>query len=204
MASNFPSSLDSFTNPSSSDAMDSVSVPHATQHSDLNDAVEALQAKVGADSSGVASSHDYKIAQLESLGTAVAFTPSWINLTPGDATETWYYVQVNDFVHVYGDTTFGSTTSIGGSVSMTVPVGTISSGAALAGTPNGRARCTDSNAGPLFVMTAVQVSSATLVTFCPETIGATFVQRGGVVTATYPFTWATGDRFNASFVYQIA
>jgi hypothetical protein len=64
MASNFPSSLDSFTNPSSSDAMDSVSVPHASQHSDLNDAVEALQAKVGADSSGVASSHDYKIAQL--------------------------------------------------------------------------------------------------------------------------------------------
>jgi len=69
MASNFPSSLDTFTNPSSSDAMDSVSVPHASQHSDLNDAVEALQAKVGADSSGVASSHDYKIAQLESGAT---------------------------------------------------------------------------------------------------------------------------------------
>jgi hypothetical protein len=69
MASNFPSSLDSFTNPSSSDAMDSVSVPHATQHSDLNDAVEALQAKVGADSSAVASSHDYKIAQLEAAST---------------------------------------------------------------------------------------------------------------------------------------
>jgi hypothetical protein len=67
MASNFPSSLDTFTNPSSSDAMDSVSVPHATQHSDLNDAVEALQAKVGADSSGVASSHDYKIAALEAI-----------------------------------------------------------------------------------------------------------------------------------------
>lgn len=67
MASNFPSSLDTFTNPSSTDAMDSVSVPHATQHSDLNDAVEALQAKVGADSSAVTSSHDYKIAALESI-----------------------------------------------------------------------------------------------------------------------------------------
>ena len=67
MASNFPSSLDSFTNPSSTDAMDSVSVPHATQHADLNDAVEALEAKVGADSSGVASSHDYKIAALEAV-----------------------------------------------------------------------------------------------------------------------------------------
>jgi len=66
MATNFPSSLDAFTNPSSTDALDSVSVPHATQHSDLNDAVEALEAKVGADSSAVATSHDYKIAALES------------------------------------------------------------------------------------------------------------------------------------------
>ena len=69
MASSFPSSLDAFTNPSSTDAMDSVSVPHATQHADLNDAVEALEAKVGADSSAVTSSHDYKIAQLEAGAT---------------------------------------------------------------------------------------------------------------------------------------
>ena len=70
MASSFPSSLDVFTNPSSTDALDSVSVPHATQHSDLNDAVEALEAKVGADGSAVTSSHDYKIAQLEGRDTA--------------------------------------------------------------------------------------------------------------------------------------
>ena len=59
MATNFPSGLDSFTNPSASDKMDSVSVPHATQHANLNDAVEALEAKVGADGSAVTSSHDY-------------------------------------------------------------------------------------------------------------------------------------------------
>lgn len=59
MATNFPSSLDSFTNPSASDKMDSVTVPHATQHANLNDAVEALEAKVGADGSAVTSSHDY-------------------------------------------------------------------------------------------------------------------------------------------------
>lgn len=67
MASSFPTSLDTFTNPTSADAMDSVSVPHATQHSDLNDAVEALEAKVGANGSAVTSSHDYKIAQLEAI-----------------------------------------------------------------------------------------------------------------------------------------
>ena len=61
MAINYPSSLDNFTNPQPSDTLDSVAAPHATQHSDLNDAVEALQAKVGADSSAVTTSHDYKL-----------------------------------------------------------------------------------------------------------------------------------------------
>ena len=63
MTTNFPGSLDSFTNPSATDAMDSVTVPHATQHADLNDAVEALQAKVGVDGSAVTTSLDYKVAQ---------------------------------------------------------------------------------------------------------------------------------------------
>ena len=62
MATNFPSSLDSFTNPSGTDAMDSVTVPHATQHANLNDAVEALEAKVGVDGSAVTGSLDYKVA----------------------------------------------------------------------------------------------------------------------------------------------
>lgn len=64
MAINFPTSLDNLTNPNTTDALNSPS--HAGQHADANDAIEALQAKVGANSSAVTSSHDYKIAQLES------------------------------------------------------------------------------------------------------------------------------------------
>jgi hypothetical protein len=41
VATNFPSSVDSFTNPSSSDSMATVS--HAGQHTDINDAVEAIE-----------------------------------------------------------------------------------------------------------------------------------------------------------------
>jgi len=65
MAINYPTSLDTFTNPTSSDAMNSVTVPHATQHSDLNDAVEALEAKVGIDGSAVATSLEYRVNVLE-------------------------------------------------------------------------------------------------------------------------------------------
>jgi len=63
MASNFPTSLDNFTNPTSTDTLDSP--PHDVQHSDANDAIESLQAKVGIDSSAVTTSHDYKISALE-------------------------------------------------------------------------------------------------------------------------------------------
>jgi len=69
MASNFPTSLDNFTNPTSTDTLDSP--PHDVQHSDANDAIESLQAKVGIDSSAVTTSHDYKISTVETqLNTA--------------------------------------------------------------------------------------------------------------------------------------
>ena len=60
MTTNFPSSIDNFTNPTSSSTMASPS--HSAQHADVNDAVEALQAKVGVDGSAVTSSLDYKVA----------------------------------------------------------------------------------------------------------------------------------------------
>jgi hypothetical protein len=61
VATNFPSSLDALTNPTGSDTL--ASPDHAGQHADSNDAIEALQAKVGVDSSAVTSSLDYKVAQ---------------------------------------------------------------------------------------------------------------------------------------------
>ena len=62
MATSFPTSIDAFSNPSASDPQDSPS--HAAQHTNKNDAIEAIEAKVGADSSAVTTSHDYLIAKL--------------------------------------------------------------------------------------------------------------------------------------------
>jgi hypothetical protein len=59
MATNFPTSLDSLTNPSATDTLDSP--PHDEQHADANDAIEALQAKVGVDSSADTNSLDFKV-----------------------------------------------------------------------------------------------------------------------------------------------
>lgn len=61
MATSFPTGLDSLTNPTGSDAMNSVTVDHATQHTNANDAIEALETKVGVDGSAVSTSHDLKM-----------------------------------------------------------------------------------------------------------------------------------------------
>jgi len=63
MSVNFPTSLDTLSNPKPTDTLASPS--HSGQHADLNDAVEALEAKVGADNSEVTSSLDYKVGALE-------------------------------------------------------------------------------------------------------------------------------------------
>ena len=63
MATNFPTSLDSLTNPQGTDSV--AAVPHAAQHANANDAIEALQARVGVTGSTVATSLTNRIAVLE-------------------------------------------------------------------------------------------------------------------------------------------
>ena len=66
LATNFPTSLDTLTNP---DGTSSLSNPsHATQHSNANDAIEALQTKVGVNGSANTNSLDYRLSQVESGG----------------------------------------------------------------------------------------------------------------------------------------
>jgi hypothetical protein len=63
MAINFPVSLDELINPQASDSVQSPS--HSEQHADANDAIVALQEKVGVDNSTDADSLDYKIRQID-------------------------------------------------------------------------------------------------------------------------------------------
>lgn len=58
MAISFPTSLDTLTNPTGSDSL----TGHALQHANVNDAIEALEAKVGINESADTNSLDYKVA----------------------------------------------------------------------------------------------------------------------------------------------
>jgi hypothetical protein len=55
--------LDNLTNPAGSDPVNNPS--HASQHANLNDAIEKLEEKVGVNNSAVTTSLDYRVKQLE-------------------------------------------------------------------------------------------------------------------------------------------
>jgi len=74
MAINFPTSLDTLVNPTATDQVATVS--HADQHANANDAIEALEAKVGADGSAVTTSHDYKLSGVTASDKAASLTGS--------------------------------------------------------------------------------------------------------------------------------
>ena len=63
MATNFPTSLDVLINPQPNDSVELV--PHAAQHANANDAIEALESKVGSNNSTDPNSLDYKVKTLE-------------------------------------------------------------------------------------------------------------------------------------------
>lgn len=61
MATNYPSSLDDLSNPQGTDSLQG----HAQLHTNVNDAIEALQEKVGVNNSTDATSLDYRLTTLE-------------------------------------------------------------------------------------------------------------------------------------------
>jgi len=63
MASNFPTSLDDFTN-----YVDGTTVMEAAILNNMQAAIEAIEAKVGITDSAVTASHDYQLAHLPAFG----------------------------------------------------------------------------------------------------------------------------------------
>jgi len=68
MASSFPGGLDSFTNPTATDTLDSATVPHADQHSNANDAIEAIESTLGVNPQGGSAT---VVARLDDVDTSL-------------------------------------------------------------------------------------------------------------------------------------
>lgn len=90
----FPTALDSYPNPTASDQLDNATtaLKHHVQHSAINDAIEAIETKLGIDSSADTTSLDYKTrngsfirktAQVATSSLAAGATDSGKTLTVG-------------------------------------------------------------------------------------------------------------------------
>jgi hypothetical protein len=115
----------------------------------------------------------------------VTFTPSWTNLTVGNGTNTGAYRYADGGMLVAFDFTFGSTSSMSGNLVLNVP----NSETTASGPPSiGITDLTDTGTRSYIGHVSSGGSSTTM--------GFTHTESGntGLVNATNPFTWATGDR----------
>ena len=190
MAITYPTSLDTFTNPTSADTL--ASPDHATQHANINDAVEALEAKVAIGNTV--------------LGTYTAYTPTFpAGVTVGNGTFSSAYATVNDFTHYYGTFTLGSTSAlIVGSASVSLPTSAHSS-FFITNFPG-------FNVGPFtFYDTSAtaavygvgSITSATVCRFYVMASNLTYTSLASI-SSSVPFTWATGDTIQWNLTYRTA
>lgn len=162
MSTNFPTSLDNSTTIPAEGAAVPLSTNHVIAHQNLQDAVEALESKVGADSSAVTTSHDYKLSAVTGSNKAVpnngatiatptitgaTLTTSTVNgvtlTTAGAATD---FLAANGS-YVAGSVSNASTTAKGiveaaTSAEVTAGTATGGTGAVLAVTPDALAAST--------------------------------------------------------------
>ena len=185
MAIVYPTSLDAFTNPLGTDVFTSPS--HAQQHADINDAMEAVQTKLAIGNTV--------------LGTYTAYTPSFSNgVTIGDGVISGAYCRVNDFVHVHGSFTLGSTSAVTGSVVLNLPVNvdvTMASNAMLYGKTN----FFDSSTNTSYPGVAIYTGNNFATAFRVQLADQTYL-RQTAAEPTKPFTWAVSDKFLWNLYYK--
>jgi len=187
MAINYPTSLDTFTNPLSTDLL--TSPDHATQHANINDAVEALEAKVAIGNTVI--------------GTYTAYTPT-INVVVGNGTMTTAYCRVNNFVHYWGKVVFGSTTTVGGGgLSLVLPVNMDASFSGSFNTGIGLLSCRDASASATVSGSALTTGSATTV-YLESTQASGSYATSQAIGPNFPFVWTTSDILFWNFYYRAA
>lgn len=65
MPTQYPGAVDNFTNPTTADPMNSATVPHAAQHANANDAIEAIETVLGTNPQGTSSTVKDRIIAAE-------------------------------------------------------------------------------------------------------------------------------------------
>ena len=183
MSTNFPTSLDTLTNPSASDPQNSPS--HSAQHANSNDAIEALEAKLGADGSAVTTSHDYKLSEILTTDKAVGKT----------ATQDLTNKTVNGVTPTAGETGFtiaGGTTPKTLTVPLDASVSGTNTGDNAANTQYSGLAASKQDADADLTALAALTSPADKLDLAPTDLKISTASKGGVFNGGFelapPFT----------------
>lgn len=121
-------------------------------------------------------------------------TYSLTNMTLGTGTAAFYYTQTGKTVHYRGRLNWGSTTSVAGAISISLPV-TASSNGSFTGTLTMRAGGVDYQGYIASTTTTIAVSA----------VGTAGTYANRVTTsASIPGVWASGDNITFSVTYEAA
>jgi hypothetical protein len=135
---------------------------------------------------------------LEYAGSYTTFTPSWLNLTVGNGTNTGRYLRIGNFVHVEQKFTLGSTSSVSGPVYCGFPI--------AANTTNNNlyyGDCIATDTGVLdYLGTISQADANNFIVKTWVVVGARI--NPSDLTSTSPFVWGTGDVLTINYSYEVA
>lgn len=136
---------------------------------------------------------------LNSLGVLKSWVPTLTNMTQGNGTITAKYSQIGKRVFGYFVFVLGSTSTVGTSPTITLPVTMSSTWNNL--TIIGQASVLDT--GTAVYRGYLRPTTTTSAIFYIQNSAGTYVTENSI-TATVPMTWTTGDAFACSFEYEAA
>lgn len=129
-----------------------------------------------------------------------SWTPTWTNLTVGNGTVTAKYVQIGKSIQFKLSLVWGSTTSISGTVSVTLPVTSVA--VVGSGVPLGSARLIDTSAGTFFTGIATHLSTTTMKLMWSSAFGSGQIETN--LSSVSPTTWTVSDEFQTNGFYEAA
>lgn len=130
------------------------------------------------------------------------FTPTFTNLTQGNGTLTARYIQVGKLVTGYLSFIFGTTSSISGSVSFTLPVNMSTSYPQTRLMPFGTVNFEDDGTQTYLGFVGGYRDLQKMFVH-PYNVGATYATQSNL-SSTVPFTWGNLDAILVSFTYEAA
>jgi hypothetical protein len=138
-------------------------------------------------------------AELNGIGEWTDYTPTWTNLTVGNAVQDFRYIKVNKFISVVGVITLGSTSSVTGTLSFTLPETAVTYASANERFGVGIFEDQGTDAYDSWVL----YGSTTTARLRVPVASGTYI-NSAAVASNVPFIWTTNDRISVNFIYEAA